>query len=186
MEKPKYSQYRPLSEDDLSKFSEQDGLIYEDRPSKLKQRSSSLMSPTLLLVGGLVVTVVYSFVLVALTSAWWKKQRLHGAAVVDSKPLLTAYFIEWYKSDSGIAPLREFMHYEPTHLFVGEESTDYPLMGHPSEELDAAWADLMQDFYTEVPHSYIESVGRLDEAIPTENGGFLAIYSFMHQLHCLV
>ena len=71
-------------------------------------------------------------------------------------------------------------------MIIGHESNDYELMGHPSDKLDAAWEDLMKDFYTEVPYSYVEKVDRLDEAIPSEGGGFLAIYSFMHQLHCLV
>lgn len=71
-------------------------------------------------------------------------------------------------------------------MIIGHEAKDYELMGYPSEELDTAWADLMQDFYTEVPYSYVENVRRLDEGIPSEGGGFLAIYSFMHQLHCLV
>lgn len=78
------------------------------------------------------------------------------------------------------------MHYEPTHLQIGEEAKDYELMGHPSDRLDAAWENLMKDFFTEVPYSYVESVGRLDEGIRTESGNFLATYSFMHQLHCLV
>ncbi|KAJ4287574.1 hypothetical protein N0V90_012277 [Kalmusia sp. IMI 367209] len=59
---------------------------------------------------------------------------------------------------------------------IGHSSEDYELMGHPSDKLDAAWADLMQDFYTEVPYSYVESVGRLDEAIPSEE---------MFAVHCL-
>ena len=83
-------------------------------------------------------------------------------------------------------PLRSFVRYEPTHLMVGEESKDYELMGKPSDELDAAWKHLMQDFFTEVPYSYVAKVDRLDEGIPTKDGGFLATYSFMHNLHCLV
>ncbi|KAF1850421.1 uncharacterized protein K460DRAFT_269876 [Cucurbitaria berberidis CBS 394.84] len=68
---------------------------------------------------------------------------------------------------------------------MGEESKDYELMGKPSDELDSAWENLMQDFFTEVPYSYVAKVGRLQEGIPAEGGGFLATYSFMHQIHCL-
>ncbi|PVH95181.1 hypothetical protein DM02DRAFT_691275 [Periconia macrospinosa] len=68
---------------------------------------------------------------------------------------------------------------------MGEEAKDYELMGFPSAELDTAWENLMGDFFTEVPYSYVAKVGRLDEGIPTASGGFLATYSFMHQLHCL-
>lgn len=117
-------------------------------------------------LGFVLLAVIYSVVLVTATSWWWRRERLHGAAVVDT-------------------PLRSFMNYEPTKMIIGHEAKDYELMGYPSEELDTAWADLMQDFYTEVPYSYVENVRRLDEGIPSEGGGFLAIYSFMHQLHCL-
>jgi hypothetical protein len=78
------------------------------------------------------------------------------------------------------------MHFEPTDMMIGEESKDYKLVGQASDELDAAWSELMADFFTDVPYSYVESVGRLDEGIPTKSGGFLGTYSFMHQLHCVV
>jgi len=71
-------------------------------------------------------------------------------------------------------------------LHMGEESKDYELVGHPSDKLDATWAELMQDFFTEAPYEYVAKVGRLDEGIPTASGNFLATYSFMHQLHCIV
>ncbi|KAF2731067.1 hypothetical protein EJ04DRAFT_536861 [Polyplosphaeria fusca] len=70
-------------------------------------------------------------------------------------------------------------------MHVGESTKDYTLMAHASDEVDAAWEDLLSDFFTEVPYSYVASVGRLDTSIPSTNGGFIATYTFMHQLHCL-
>lgn len=42
-----------------------------------------------------------------------------------------------------LAPIRDFVQYEPTHINIGQTSKDYIYMGHPSSKLDAAWQDLM-------------------------------------------
>lgn len=44
----------------------------------------------------------------------------------------------------------------------------------------------MLDYYTEVPYEFMARLGRLDEGIVLENGNYIATYSVMHQLHCLV
>ncbi|PVH95183.1 hypothetical protein DM02DRAFT_691290 [Periconia macrospinosa] len=66
-----------------------------------------------------------------------------------------------------------------------ESSKDYTLVGHPSDELDARWSNLMQYFFTEVPYEYMAKLGRLDEGLQLPNGNYVANYAFMHQLHCL-
>ncbi|KAB5578043.1 hypothetical protein GE09DRAFT_952091 [Coniochaeta sp. 2T2.1] len=66
-----------------------------------------------------------------------------------------------------------------------ETSKDYPLVGQPSDELDARWSNLMQYFYAQVPASYMKKLGREKTGIRLENGNYLANFAWVHQLHCI-
>ncbi|KAF7193029.1 hypothetical protein HII31_05590 [Pseudocercospora fuligena] len=112
------------------------------------------------------VLSVYTLLVTYVTSNWWRRERIHGAGVVET-PLRP-----WIKYQSEIFPQRHW-------------SNEYPLVGHPSDELDARWSEIMSNFYTEVPYKYMERMGRLDEGIQLENGNFVATYSVIHILHCV-
>lgn len=165
-EKSSESRYSAISSDDDSQTSEHDDLLPQYSSKSSRRSGISPRSKLLITAGSLFVLASYSALCVGLTTLYWKGERVHGANVVDT-------------------PLRKHMIYEPTNMHIGESTADYTLMAHASDEVDQAWADLLQDFFTEVPYSYVEKVGRLDTSVKTENG-FVATYTFMHQLHCLV
>jgi hypothetical protein len=89
-------------------------------------------------------------------------------------------------ADIAVAPIREYINYEPKIFEMTETSKDYPLVGQPSDELDARWSNLMQYFYAQVPASYMNKLGREKEGIRLENGNYLANFAWVHQLHCIV
>jgi hypothetical protein len=103
------------------------------------------------------------------------------------------------------APLRPWIKYQAQHFEHKHWAKDYPLVGYPSDELDARWTKLQKSivydcslfhsssrtnglsaFYTEVPAEYMQRMGRLNEGIQLENGNYAATYSVMHLLHCVV
>ncbi|KAI0466748.1 hypothetical protein F4859DRAFT_290099 [Xylaria cf. heliscus] len=157
-EKPAYS---PIPDDQST--TESDDLLYEGFKSSRTQKSRW---SRWLIVGGVVVFVAYSAVLLAIPYLWFKKERLHGANVIDT-------------------PIRKHIKYEPTYFGHSATSKDYKLVGMPSDELDANWSSLMQYFYAEVPKEYIQSLDREKDSIRLPNGNYLANYAFIHQLHCL-
>lgn len=86
MEKPNYEQYTPVTEDESTRNSEQDGLLHPDYPGSLKWPTKLPLKSRLMYgIGALLLAIVYSVAIVAATSWWWKKERLHGAAVVECK-----------------------------------------------------------------------------------------------------
>ncbi len=129
--------------------------------------------------------VAYSVVLVTASSMWFRKERVHGANVIDSKGLRMSP-IQVHDTNSPPAPIRKHIKYEPTYFSHTETSKDYKLVGKPSDELDKNWSSIMQYFYAEVPKEYIQSLDRERDSIRLPNGNYLANYAFIHQLHCLV
>lgn len=79
-EKPAYS---PIPDDQSA--TESDDLLYEGFKHTRKSRWSRW-----LIVGGVVVFIAYSAVLVSIPYLWLKKERLHGANVIDSKNYLVS------------------------------------------------------------------------------------------------
>ncbi|KAI1133278.1 hypothetical protein F5Y10DRAFT_228674 [Nemania abortiva] len=157
-EKPAYS---PIPDDQSA--TESDDLLYEGfKPSRVKKSRWSRW----LILGGVIVFAAYSAVLVTIPYLWLKRERLHGANVIDT-------------------PIRKHIKYEPTYFGHTETSKDYKLVGKPSKELDANWSSIMQYFYAEVPKEYIQSLDRERDSIQLPNGNYLANYAFIHQLHCL-
>ncbi|KAI1439136.1 hypothetical protein GGR50DRAFT_690496 [Xylaria sp. CBS 124048] len=154
--------YSPISDDQSA--TESDDLLYAGHP--LSSHKSRSHWSRWWIVGGVLAFVAYSVVLVAIPYMWFKKERLHGANVIDT-------------------PIRKHIKYEPTFFGHTETSKDYKLVGKPSAELDANWSSLMQYFYAEVPKEYIQSLGRERNSIRLPNGNYLANYAFIHQLHCL-
>lgn len=63
-----------------------------------------------------------------------------------------------------------------------ETSKDYPLVGQPSDELDARWSNLMQYFYAQIPASYMKKLGREKTGIRLDNGNYLANFAWVHQV----
>lgn len=57
-----------------------------------------------------------------------------------------------------VAPIRNYIEYEPTYFKMTETSKDYGLVGQPSEELDRRWSSIMQYFYAEIPKEYMEKL----------------------------
>ncbi|KAI1325140.1 hypothetical protein F5Y16DRAFT_378939 [Xylariaceae sp. FL0255] len=155
--------YLPIADD--SSAAESDSFLHDSYETHYARRTTSRW-PRWLIAGGVVAFVAYSAALVYLPYTWFKKERLHGANVIDT-------------------PIRKHIKYEPTFFGHTETSKDYNLVGMPSDELDAAWSSIMQYFYAEVPKEYIQSLGRERDSIRLPNGNYLANYAFIHQLHCL-
>ncbi|EMR71682.1 putative tat pathway signal sequence protein [Eutypa lata UCREL1] len=163
LEKTTTLAYSRVSDDESSQSAtESDGFIYGGYQAKKTSRREKI----LIALVGFSVFVAYSALLTTATSMWWKKERLHGANVVDT-------------------PIRPYIKYEPTFFDHTETSKDYKLVGKPSEELDKNWSNIMQYFYAEIPVEYMEKLGRTKDGIQLPNGNYLANYAFIHQLHCL-
>ena len=78
------SGYSPVGDEKDSQSSrESDELMneYSHRPKPKRSRKKRIC----IAVGGLVSLIVYSVMLMAVTSMYWKKERLHGANVIDSE-----------------------------------------------------------------------------------------------------
>jgi len=75
LEKPNSLQYSRVRDDDSSELSEQE--IWQ-------KNTISLRSRVLIVGGGLLLLMAYSILLLTAASTWWKRERLHGAGVIDS------------------------------------------------------------------------------------------------------
>lgn len=74
--------YSRVSDDESSQSAtESDGFIYGGYQAKKTSRRKKI----LIALVGFSVFVAYSALLTTATTMWWKKERLHGANVVDSK-----------------------------------------------------------------------------------------------------
>jgi hypothetical protein len=177
--------YSPVQEDQSSDSArESDELLHGGYPT-LRPQKTSRKRQALIVTAGVVFLLVYSIILTTATSMWWKKERIHGANVIDSQ--LPVHLSLSHDNDHDIvAPIRKYVEYEPTYFKMTETSKDYGLVGQPSEELDRKWSNIMQYFYAEIPKEYMEKLGRTQEGIRLPNGNYLANYAFIHQLHCLV
>lgn len=101
-------------------------------------------------------------------------------------PSVFFLFLDSYADSCQIAPIRDYIKYEPTFFKHTEMAKDTMLVGEPSPELERNWHAIMQYFYAEVPKEYMHKLGREKEGIRMANGNYLANYAFIHQLHCLV
>ncbi|EME80349.1 uncharacterized protein MYCFIDRAFT_212040 [Pseudocercospora fijiensis CIRAD86] len=151
--------YRDASLSDLD--SDLDEVQY-----KKPQRSRKCRNLVAVWLAVVCLLSLYTLLVAYVTSNWWRRERIHGAGVVET-------------------PLRPWIKYKPEIFPQRHWSNEYPLVGQPSDERDARWRHIMSNFYTEVPYSYMEKMGRLDEGIQLENGNFLATYSVIHLLHCV-
>lgn len=175
--KPAYS---PIADD--QSVTESDDLLYDGFKSL---HTKEFRRSRWVILGGVLAFVAYSVVLVTASSMWFRKERVHGANVIDSKGLRMSP-IQVHDTNSPPAPIRKHIKYEPTYFSHTETSKDYKLVGKPSDELDKNWSSIMQYFYAEVPKEYIQSLDRERDSIRLPNGNYLANYAFIHQLHCLV
>lgn len=82
-EKETESSYSLLPSDRSATSS--DDLYYDGQPPSFAIRKTSRRSILTYSVGGIALLVAYSALLITVTSVWWKKDRLHGANVVDCK-----------------------------------------------------------------------------------------------------
>ncbi|RWA08555.1 hypothetical protein EKO27_g6555 [Xylaria grammica] len=171
--------YLPIPDDQSA--TESDDLLYEGFKSSHTKRSRW---SRWFILAGVLAFVAYSTVLVTLPYLWFKREKVHGANVIDSKNPLVP-IAQCYGIDSVQAPIRKHIKYEPTYFGHTETSKDYKLVGKPSDELDKNWSSIMQYFYAEVPKEFIQSLDRERDSIPLPNGNYLANYAFIHQLHCL-
>ncbi len=82
-EKETESSYSLLPSDRSATSS--DDLLYDDHMSGLAKPKALRRSKVTYSVGGLALLILYSALLITVTSIWWKKDRLHGANVIDCK-----------------------------------------------------------------------------------------------------
>lgn len=69
--------------------------------------------------------------------------------------------------------------------FNAELVIDSPYIGEPSDSVDLAWHNLLQNMNIAVPASDLERVGTSSIAVPGEPGKYIAGLSVFHELHCL-
>lgn len=75
--------YSPIPDDRSAGSS--DNLLYDGAQSESghSRPRTSHKKLALIVVGGFLVLLAYSSLLVTATSMWWKKESLHGANVID-------------------------------------------------------------------------------------------------------
>ncbi|KAH7401406.1 hypothetical protein BKA66DRAFT_565048 [Pyrenochaeta sp. MPI-SDFR-AT-0127] len=161
LEKCSPPEYVPVADDESSEGGEEeDGLIYRRlRPvaSRMKRFWSYLVRFTTIML--------YSVLLITITSAWWHTRILRGPGIIDS-------------------PLAPYIQYEEK-FFPKMDTHNYSVMGPPSPEVDANWRELTQFFFTEYPYDAMKKLGRENQAIQLPNGNFMVLYTVNHLLHCL-
>jgi hypothetical protein len=95
-QKESASAYSPIPDDQSA--TESDDLLYEGYKSA-RTRNKSRWSRWFI-VAGVLAFVVYSAILVTVPYLWFKKERLHGANVIDSKNLFMPTRYLFYNSES--------------------------------------------------------------------------------------
>jgi hypothetical protein len=180
LEKNNEASYSPLGSEGSATSS--DDLLYDGHLAGLRKSKLSRRTKTAYILGGLALLLAYSGLLVTTTSMWWKRERLHGANVVDSKLTNPTHLTTFYLLTPISAPIRKYIEYVPKVFHMTETSKDYPLVGQPSDELDARWSHLMQYFYARVPASYMKKLGREKTGIRLEDGDYLANFAWVHQV----
>lgn len=77
--------YVPIEDDDFSASGrESDELLGDGYPTVRPHKTSGIKKKIFIGLGGLTALVAYSILLTTVVSMWWKKQRVHGANVIDS------------------------------------------------------------------------------------------------------
>jgi hypothetical protein len=180
LEKTEEASYSPLGSERSASSS--DDLLYDGHFSGLGKPKASRRTRVAYFLGALALFLAYSGLLVTTTSMWWKRERIHGANVIDSKLDQCAALTVWQMLTASPAPIRKYIEYEPKIFHMTETSKDYPLVGQPSDELDARWSNLMQYFYAQIPASYMKKLGREKTGIKLENGNYLANFAWVHQV----
>ncbi|KAG5982194.1 hypothetical protein E4U55_002212 [Claviceps digitariae] len=159
VEKSKSLEYMPI--DASSDGENEDDSLMNHRWKPVNSRISRFYTYT----AQIAAVLLYSILLITVTSWWWQRERLHGPGVIKT-------------------PLTPYIHYEEK-LFPKMNTHKYSIMGPPSPELDAKWDDLTQFFFTEFPYEDMKRLGREKEAIQLPNGNFMVLYTVNHLLHCL-
>lgn len=86
LENHTHQAYCPISDDGSTQsVMESDDLLFEGYGRAKRVSKTSRKTRCLYSAGGLFALAVYSLLLIAATSAWWQKQRAHGANVIYSK-----------------------------------------------------------------------------------------------------
>ncbi|KAI0123401.1 hypothetical protein BJ170DRAFT_107728 [Xylariales sp. AK1849] len=90
-------------------------------------------------------------------------------------------------SGMPFSPARDILTYEDTAFTLEDRIQDGSLYtGKPSEQLDKAWHDLLNDENILLEPEYIENYGRLDTSVEVPEGGrYLGTLNVYHELHCL-
>ncbi|KAG6015465.1 hypothetical protein E4U54_003446 [Claviceps lovelessii] len=158
-EKSKSPEYMPV--DASSEGDNEDDSLMNHRWKPVNSRMSRVYVYAARVSG----VLIYTILLVTVTSWWWQRERLHGPGVIKS-------------------PLTPHIQYEEK-FFPKMDTHKYSIMGPPSPELDAKWDDLTQFFFTEFPYDDMKKLGREKEAIQLPNGNFMVLYTVNHLLHCL-
>ena len=84
-EKDATTAYSPLRDDQSSDSArESDELLHDGYPTARPSKSSR-KKRALIAISSVALLLAYSFLLTTATSMYWKKQRVHGANVIDSK-----------------------------------------------------------------------------------------------------
>lgn len=83
--------YVPIEDDDFSASGrESDELLSDGYPTARPRKSASIKKKIFIAVGSLVALTAYSILLTTVVSLWWKKERVHGANVIDSMISISA------------------------------------------------------------------------------------------------
>lgn len=80
--KPAYS---PIRDDEFSDSARESDELLHDGYRTAYPRRTSHKRQALFIIAGLVALLASSIVLTTVTSIWWKKERVHGANVIDSE-----------------------------------------------------------------------------------------------------
>lgn len=76
--------YSPIQDDQSSESArESDELLHDGYPTARPPKTSRKRQ-ALIVIAGVAALLAYSIMLTTATSLWWKKQRIHGANVIDS------------------------------------------------------------------------------------------------------
>ena len=90
LEKSREPDYSPVPDERSASSSDQ--LLYDEDRLAFSRPKASLKRKLAVGLVALFVLLVYSTVIVFLTSKWWRKEQLHGANVVDSMLPLSLSF----------------------------------------------------------------------------------------------
>ncbi|MCJ1251796.1 hypothetical protein MMC30_009034 [Trapelia coarctata] len=143
----------------------QDGFL--EKLSPAPSRRSFLRRWSSLIISHIVTAILYGALLYYVVTNE-RKHALNGPGIV-------------------FTPAREAVHYQEHRYVQGDRIQEHSIYsGPPSDELDLAWHNLLNDENIRLSDEVMRHYGREDigVAIP-EGGGFIGTLNVYHELHCI-